>query len=133
MAVWLVWLTWCEALSFHWGYWQCGYGSLDGEADTPAVRIALIGDPQITDAYSYGQSGLLLKAVEVRPQRLPRRRGSLCARVGGSTFAICTCARRLRSSCGTADRTCSSFSATSLMAAAKSSTWTRALRCHRSR
>ncbi|KAK9762471.1 hypothetical protein K7432_011749 [Basidiobolus ranarum] len=65
--LWALLLLYGEILCFYLAIWSCTWPTLSHwtlpQGKTP-IRLALIADPQITDAYSYKQHGFILRLVE---------------------------------------------------------------------
>lgn len=64
VVVWSLYLFWCESVAFHAAIAPCTFGSTNIADGDDALRIAMIADPQLTDRYSYKQSGVKLALVQ---------------------------------------------------------------------
>lgn len=102
-VVWAVALLWCELMAFQLAVFRCTWPAVDQGANVLAVmpgvpdevrpgdsavadrgepaRILVLTDPQITDAYSYGQSGLSLLLTQYFSDSYMRKTVAMLARL----------------------------------------------------
>ncbi|KAI9230924.1 MAG: hypothetical protein DHS80DRAFT_11635 [Piptocephalis tieghemiana] len=63
-CLWLLIIFLGESGLFHLAAWRCSWPDSPVEGHSSVGNILVVADPQLTDAYSYGQHGVVLAAVQ---------------------------------------------------------------------